>query len=153
VNHLERFILEAGQTAERQRADYGYDLAMVPFDPNGYLEPGRVLFQLKAAEELLESTAQDYFVVQLDIRDIHAWRHETFPVFLVAYDVSRRAGYWLYVQAYFEADPVRLPRVGAKSVRVLIPRRQRVNKRFIAYVRNRLNAVVGQTAGEVQHVG
>ena len=153
VNYLERFILEAGHTAERQRADYGYDLVMVPFDVNGFLEPGRILFQLKAAQELQKTTSQDHVVVQLDTRDINVWRHETFPVFLVVYDASKRAAYWLYVQAYFQTDKGRLPRAGAKSARILIPTRQRVTKRFMAYVRSRLMAVVAQTAGEVHHVG
>jgi hypothetical protein len=50
VHHVERFILEAGHTAQRLGSDYGYDLLMSTFDEQGYVEPGSVFFQFKAME-------------------------------------------------------------------------------------------------------
>lgn len=40
VNHLERFIYDCGFTAAREVADYGYDLTMKTYDPDGYTEGG-----------------------------------------------------------------------------------------------------------------
>jgi hypothetical protein len=46
VNYVERMILHEGHTVQRWLSDYGYDLAMVTFDEQGYAEPGLVFFQL-----------------------------------------------------------------------------------------------------------
>ena len=39
VNFVERFIVDAGHTAQRVEADYGYDLYVTTFDDEGYAEP------------------------------------------------------------------------------------------------------------------
>ena len=52
VNHVERFIIDEGHTAQRVEKDYGYDLFLFTFDEQGYAEPGLVYLQLKAAETL-----------------------------------------------------------------------------------------------------
>ena len=52
VNHLERFIIDAGHTAQRLGSDYGYDLIVWAFDEQGYAEPGAIHFQFKAMEAL-----------------------------------------------------------------------------------------------------
>ncbi len=44
VNHLERFIIDAGHVAQRWGSDYGYDLSLVTFDEQGYAEPDEVYF-------------------------------------------------------------------------------------------------------------
>jgi hypothetical protein len=51
-NHVERFIIDAGHTAQRLDSDYGYDLVMFTYDEQGYLEPDSVFIQLKAAASL-----------------------------------------------------------------------------------------------------
>ena len=88
MNHLERFIYHANYVAERQLSDYGYDLVMKTFDADGYVEPGRVYFQLKASDGLKESG--DDFVFQLDVADYNLWHREGHPVFLILYDASAR---------------------------------------------------------------
>jgi hypothetical protein len=52
VNYVERFIIDAGHTAQRWEADYGYDLVLTTYDEQGYVEPGSVRLQLKAGETL-----------------------------------------------------------------------------------------------------
>ena len=47
INHVERFVLRAGCTAERTKHDYGIDLLMETFNVAGEPENGQVLFQLK----------------------------------------------------------------------------------------------------------
>src|SRR6185437_4036046 len=44
VHHVERFILEAGHTAQRLGSDYGYDLLVSTFDEQGYVDQGRSTF-------------------------------------------------------------------------------------------------------------
>src|SRR5438552_10779743 len=67
VNHVERFIIDEGHTAQRITTDYGYDMLMMTYDEQGYAEPGVVLLQLKASDSLTRAGAA--FVFDLDIRD------------------------------------------------------------------------------------
>src|ERR1043166_2939658 len=78
VHHVEGFILEEGHTVQRLEHDYGYDLLLTTFDENGYVEPGFLVFQFKAAEAL-QAVGSD-FVFDLDVRDYNLWMSEWFPV-------------------------------------------------------------------------
>jgi hypothetical protein len=42
VNHVERFVIDEGYTAQRQDDDYGYDLHITTYDDHGYVEPGSI---------------------------------------------------------------------------------------------------------------
>jgi hypothetical protein len=132
-NHVERYILEAGFTCLREVSDYGYDLVRTTFDENGYVEPGLVYFQLKASESLTEQG--NGYPFDIDIRDYNRWVFEAVPVILVLYDASRRKGYWVCVQDYFRQTGQQ-PRPGAKTVRLLVPRRQPVTRRAIVTTRS-----------------
>ncbi|MCI0457037.1 MAG: DUF4365 domain-containing protein [Gemmataceae bacterium] len=140
VHHVERFILEEGHTAQRLGSDYGYDLLMTTFDEQGYVEPGSVYFQLKAAEALDESETN--YLYDLDIRDYNLWVREKMPVIFILFDASRRRAYWLTVQEYFQADVARRPKPGAKSVRIRVPKRQAVNRRAIRTIRQLKQAAI-----------
>lgn len=133
VNHLERFIIDAGFTAQRLVGDYGYDLVMTTFDQQGYVEPGFVRFQLKASDTLPRSGADTVFDV--DIRDYHLWVQEPMPVILVLHEASSRRSFWLHFRVFFEDDPSRHPKKGAKTVRVRVPLRRRVNRQAIVRMR------------------
>jgi hypothetical protein len=139
VNHVERFIIDEGHAAERLQKDYGYDLFLFTYDEQGYAEPGLVSLQFKAAETLL-AVGADY-VFDLDIRDYNLWMVERWPVILILFDASRRWACWLHVQDYFHKEATRQPKKGAKTVRVRVPKRQVVNRRAIAKMRD-LNRVV-----------
>jgi Domain of unknown function (DUF4365) len=134
VNYVERFIIDEGHTAQRQEKDYGYDLFLFTFDKRGYVEPGVVGLQLKAAETL--QTVGSSYVFDLDIRDYNLWIQEKMPVILILFEASRRRAYWLSVRNYFNEDAAREPKKGAKTVRVHVPRRQVVNRRAIAKMRD-----------------
>jgi hypothetical protein len=146
VHHVERFILEEGHTCQRLGSDYGYDLIGWTFDEQGYAEPGAFYFQLKATETLDDSGAD--YLFDLDIRDYNLWVREGLPVFLVLFDAARRRAYWLAVQHYFQTDPARRPKQGAKSVRVRVPKRQVVNRRAIAKMREIKWAAIRQEQEE-----
>jgi hypothetical protein len=107
VNYLERFILEAGHTVERQMSEYGYDLTVAIFDENGFFEPGHADFQLKASESLTQNRTGKSFVQRLRVEDYHLWIHEPLPVFLVQFDAGERRAFWLHIQKYFAEDAIR----------------------------------------------
>jgi hypothetical protein len=134
VNHVERFIIDEGHTAQRLEKDYGYDLLLHTYDEQGYIEPGVVCLQLKAAE-ILQAVGSGY-VFDVDIRDYNLWILEKTPVILVLFDASRRRGYWLSVRDYFSESAARRPKKGAKTVRVRVPKRQVVSRRAIATFRD-----------------
>ena len=138
VNHVERIIIDAGYVVHRVVSDYGYDLVITTFDDQGYIEPGVVFLQLKASDAL-RATAEKY-AYDLDVRDYNLWRLENQPVCLILFDARTRRAYWVHVQEYF-ATVSRRPRKGAKSVRVLIPRRQRLNAAAVTRVRTLKNGL------------
>lgn len=129
VNHVERYVIDEGHTAQRLTADYGYDLVMMTFDNQGYVEPGLIFLQLKASESLTRSGENHAF--DLDVRDYNLWRVERFPVILILFEAATRRAYWLHIQDYFAANPQRRPRKAAKTIRVLIHRRQVVNQQAV----------------------
>jgi hypothetical protein len=147
VNHVERFILEEGHTAQRLGSDYGYDLVMFTYDGQGYVEPDSVYFQFKAAETL--QTVGDNYVFDLDIRDYNLWTLERVPVILILYDASRKRACWLAVQRYFREGADRRPKKGAKTVRVRVSRNQVVNRRAIARMRDLKRETRQSAVGEV----
>ncbi|HEY7153757.1 MAG TPA: DUF4365 domain-containing protein [Gemmataceae bacterium] len=133
VHYVEGFILAEGHTVQRLERDYGYDLLFFTYDEEGYVEPGFLLLQLKAAETL-QTVGSDY-VFDLDIRDYNLWMLEEVPVILFLFDATRRRAYWLDVQRYFREEETRRPKKGTKTVRVRVPMRQAVNRRAIAIMR------------------
>ena len=64
ANHVERFILEEGHTAQRLSSDYGYDLIMWTFDGHGHAEPGACYIQLKAMEKLGETAGTTQLITR-----------------------------------------------------------------------------------------
>jgi Domain of unknown function (DUF4365) len=137
VHHVEGFILSCGYAAERIYRDYGYDLVMATFDNRGYVEPGRVYFQIKASETL--NTTGGSYVYDVDIRDYNLWLNEQVPVILVLYDALRGKAYWQGIQRYFILEGTPKPQKGAKWVRVAIPERQAMGRDAIAELRRRKN--------------
>jgi Domain of unknown function (DUF4365) len=147
VNHVERFIIDAGHTAQRFDHDYGYDLLMITYDEKGYVEPGSVSLQLKATEGLAASGAD--YVFDLDVRDYNLWSLENLPVILILFDAGRRKAYWLHVQPYFHEEPAPRPKKGAKTMRVHVSARQIVTRSAVARWRLIKNALFTQAEGQV----
>ena len=135
VNHVERIVLEAGHAATRLTTDYGYDLAMTTFDTDGFIEPGLVLFQLKASDDL--SPSGEFYTYDLDIRDYNLWMFEDMPVILILYDATKKKAYWLDVQNNFLEDAARRPKKGAKTIRVRVPRGRAFNRRAVQVLKMR----------------
>ena len=137
-NHVERVALAEGFTVQKVTPDHGFDLQMMTFDANGYVEPGFVMFQLKASESL--TRIGENYVHDLDVRDYNFWQGERLPIILALFDVGLMRVFWVHVQVYF-ADATRRPRAGARTVRVRVPRSQVVNRRAVARMRLRKEGI------------
>jgi hypothetical protein len=152
VIHVERFIVDEGYTAERVEHDYGYDLTMVTYDSQGYVENNYVLFQLKGTDSMKEDPDGNSFWLQMSIEDYNLWIDEPMPVYFVLYDAIRRRAYWLYIQRYFAEDPSRGPRAGAQSVRIHIPKANLFRRRTVRMARDQKNEIIRQIRGQIDHV-
>jgi hypothetical protein len=148
-NYVERFIVRSGFTCQVVSQDYGYDLLMFTYDSDGYVETGVVFIQLKAKAKAVVTPRG--IAMRMDIRDYQYWVDEPLPVFLIVYDVSGDRGYWLYVQEYFQTDPARRPRPGAKTVRVYVPQQNEVGFSFVQYARSRKANVLRQMRERMDH--
>jgi hypothetical protein len=151
VNYVERFIVDAGYTAERREADYGYDLQVSTFDGEGYCEPGLVYLQLKASDALEVSSSGTDYVFDLAIKDFNLWMEEVMPVLLVLFDAQKRRAWWLYVQRYFAEKQSRAPKKSAKTVRVFVPMRQRFGRRTVLAMQAWKQSISEQLWGKISH--
>src|SRR2546421_11849231 len=88
VNHVERFIIDEGHTAQALAKDYGYDLLLFTYDEQEYSEPDFLSLQLKASEAL--HAVGPNFVFDVDVRDYNLWMLERMTVILILFDASRR---------------------------------------------------------------
>lgn len=134
INHVERFVYAAGFTVERVRHDYGYDLYLVTYDRDGFLQAGQLPIQVKASERLNRSRSGTTFLIDIDVAHLNAWLEEFMPVVLILYEASTRSAYWLYVQRHFSSGDARRPQPGAARVRVAVPKANRLNRRAIAFL-------------------
>lgn len=102
VAHIEKFIVAAGHTAERFLNDYGYDLNLFTCEVNGEMEPGSILIQIKATDNLPLLRDGNTISFPIEWRDVALWRLEPMPVILVVHDAVQEVAYWLYVQEMLE---------------------------------------------------
>jgi hypothetical protein len=151
ANHVERHALLCNFAVERTFHDYGIDQTLTTYDRRGEIESGHILVQLRATDRprLLEGGR----AVQCRLERSHLghWLNEPMPFIVVLYDARKDVGYWLYLQAYFEArSDFDLARA-AQRVTVPIPRSNVVNraamKRFARYKK----AVLAQLGGQIHH--
>ena len=133
--HIQQFVANAGFTSEAVNKDYGYDVSVNTFDENGLIEGGSILIQLKASETLTPHADGLHFAFDLDMRDYDLWKDEPNPVFLILYEAATRRAYWLFVQPYFKAPGAPKPRVNAKTVRIKVPKVNKVRTAFFRHAR------------------
>ena len=150
VAHVEKFIFDRGFAAERPLHDYGFDLCMTTFAPDGGAEPGNVWFQLKATDTL--PVMQDGRTISFPLRweDIALWREEPMPVILVIYDAAQEIAYWLYTQALFEADN-RFQGTGSGTVTVHVSRDNILDEQTIHRFRQFKQNILDQMHGRLKH--
>ena len=150
IAHVEKFIVAAGHTVERLMSDYGYDLSMATFTPDGGAEPGNVWFQLKATDALAWMRDGDTIPFSLDWKDVSLWREEPMPVILMVYDAIRENAYWLYTQALFQSD-VRFRGNGSGTITVHLSRSNVLNEQAVGLFRLFKQNVLDQMRGIRHH--
>ncbi|HUB26310.1 MAG TPA: DUF4365 domain-containing protein [Tepidisphaeraceae bacterium] len=150
INHIERHILLCNFTSERIQHDYGFDLSIF-YDSSGYKKNGNVWVQLKATDKLKIQDHGKAVAIDLDTRDIIAWRREPQPVILIVYDTRQDVAYWLYVQAWMESDPPKM-RARQRKIRVRLLRKNIVNEAAIRKFDEYNDRVTDQRQGKLRHV-
>jgi hypothetical protein len=144
VNFVERFVIDAGYTTIRVIQDYGCDLMVMTYDDDGYVEPGYLYCQLKATSSLQRYDGGDHYWFPLDERDFNLWLEEPMPVIFFLYDAVRRRAYWVDVQAHFRDNPPRARRSRARTLRIRVPKTNRVTARTTRVLRGKKADVVRQ---------
>jgi hypothetical protein len=143
ANHLERHALQCGYSVERRLHDYGIDLTILTYDPQGDVESGQVLVQLKATDHLKQVARGQLVACRVERADLVAWLHEPMPVILMLYDAAADVAYWLYVQEHFQRGSRFNLRRAPAEMTVRIPASNVVNPaavRYFAQCRDRLLA-------------
>lgn len=154
VAHIERFIAAAGHTAERFVSDYGYDLSLYTYAPNGGVEPGNVLIQIKATEGIRTLRDSKAISFPVEWRDIALWRSEIMPVIFIVHDIVQDVAYWLYVQEWLEDSATRFqPLKRSGNVNAHFSINNVVNEQAIGRFREFKRIVFDQIQGKVDHHG
>jgi Domain of unknown function (DUF4365) len=152
VNFVERFFLRKGHTVVKTDEDYGIDLIVSTYDQDGFVEPGSIYIQLKATDSPNLSADGSFYSFSISVRDYNGWAAQAMPVFLILYDAQGERAYWQYVQGYFESEPSRRPKEGARSVTVRIPAANRFDDAAVDYALGRKRDVMVQVSGVIKHV-
>jgi hypothetical protein len=150
-NFVERQVLLCGYTAERSYFDYGIDLTIRTYNPQGEVESGFIFVQLKATDHLALSSKAQTIPWTIDARDLRAWLAETLPYILVLYDAKEDTAYWLYIQAYFSTKSDFDLNQGAKTVTVHLKPENKVNSDAIKKMAQYKSSVIQQLKGEITY--
>ena len=119
-NWVERVALKTGFASQRLSgfADYGIDLAIITVDDQGAVEPGYLLFQVKATdhpdEYRLKTDSAYSFPIR--VRHLMLWQREKMPVIVCFYDATKEVAYWSWIQREIELKAGEGPRI-TKSIR------------------------------------
>jgi hypothetical protein len=143
--------LLCGYSVERVQHDYGADLGLLTYNPDGEVENGQVYVQLKATDHLDVLRNGQAIAFPVKRADLELWLREPMPYILVVYDAQADVAYWLYVQAYFaRLQDFNLDRTG-RTVTVYIPKAnvldESATRRFARFKESMLE----QTEGVVHH--
>lgn len=105
VNHVERQVLLGGHTVERISHDYGIDLMMFTYTPDGEIEDGPVYLQVKGTEQVNRVAGGQEISFRVERADLLYWLGMALPVVLIVYDDLENTAWWLHVQGHFRARP------------------------------------------------
>ena|ERR1700722_19767228 len=149
VNHVERQALLCGFSVERIRSDYGIDLIMQTYNRVGEVENGRVLFQLKATNQLKISRDGHSVLCRVDKADLRYWLGELMPVVLVHYDAKQDVAYWVDVQEHLHGwqDPSGM----STQTTLALPRSNVLDRKAMKAIARKKNAVLKQMKGGRHH--
>jgi hypothetical protein len=131
-NHLERFVLLCGWSAQRERPDYSIDVKIRTYDQRGEVQMGYILVQLKGTDTLVFNSQRTVVSCRIDRRDVAFWVRNPFPVILVRYDARNDQAYWVHIQDYFASGGGLEHEQTGQTLTVHIPGANRVDCEAIA---------------------
>jgi Domain of unknown function (DUF4365) len=142
MNTIERQVLYAQCTLQRQYYDYGYDAFINTYNEHGEYENGVIQVQLKSTDKLKLSEERQVILFDLSKRDLELWLYSNSPVLLVVYDAVKEVAYWVDLLDYFQKNRANLKKVN-KFVRVYIPYDHVLTAQTIQTFRNLKNHQYG----------
>lgn len=155
VNYIERHIFLCGFSVDEPDSDYGIDLSMNTYNDRGEIEPGHVLFQVKATDSLKTSADGKSIPAVVQVADVKRWQDEWAPVILVMYDATTSRAWWVYVQQYLEDKNVSADDLNEEqqTVTVRLPAKNRLGRGAIKKFRKFLSRLQEQLKGNLKHGG
>lgn len=153
ANYFERHVLRCGFTVEKVQYDYGLDMIMFTYQPNGEIEDGLVNIQLKASDNIKAKYEETnaYFSFSVKQPDLSYWLDQPWPVFLVIYDAKTDKAYWVYIQNYFESMSGFSLKNVKKTYSIRIPTHQIIDEDAIHRFAEFKHSVSNQIDGEITH--
>jgi len=106
LHHVAYTVVKCGYTLEATQSDYGYDGLLFTYGDNGEVENGNIFVQLKATDNIAKYLKETRFSFRAGKKDVDSWQAEPFPVYLILFDASAEAAYWLYFQKYLQTHGV-----------------------------------------------
>jgi len=107
LHHVAYAVVKCGYTLESTKSDYGYDALIFTYGESGEVENGYMFVQLKATDHIGKYRKGGGFSFPVARKDVDLWQDEPFPVYLILFDASAEAAYWLYFQKYLQRHGVR----------------------------------------------
>lgn len=151
VNHVERQALLCGFSVFRLYPDYGYDLLVHTFAENGEVEPGELLFQLKATERLRQKRSEAMFPFAVEMSDLRRWKHEVMPVILILFEAENDRAYWVHIQEYLSQQVTYSVDWAQRTLTVLVPRQNVVNDQTFLHFRDLKTRICEEWEAENDH--
>lgn len=101
-NHIEKQILLAGFTMNRNYNDYGIDGYIQTFMPTGEIYRKTIDFQLKSTDNIQYVEKMQSHAFDLSIVDLEFWLSKKEQVLLILYDAQKDIAYYIDLAIYFE---------------------------------------------------
>jgi hypothetical protein len=134
-NAVEKQILKAGFLMLRQTmGDYGLDGDIQTFNEEGEIEMEKIPFQLKSTDHIKWSDDASEIKFDLSKRDLELWLLSDKTVLLFLFDAKTDKTYFLDLQTYFLDNRIVLRDIN-KYIRVVIPKKNRLNARVVRLFR------------------
>ncbi len=151
LHHVAYTIAKCGYTLEATQSDYGYDALLFTYSDSGEVENGNIFVQLKATDHISKYRKRKSFSFSVGKKDVDLWQDEPFPVYLILFDASAEAAYWLYFQKYLQINGVRASGIKGNSISIEMDAAQIVDENSVHGWRADKSEVLAQI-GSMKHV-
>jgi Domain of unknown function (DUF4365) len=133
-NHIEKQILLAGFTMNRNSNDYGIDGYIQTFRHTGEIHEKTIDFQLKSTDNIQYLEKKQAHTFDLSIDDLEFWLSKDRQMLLILYDAQKDIAYYIDLAIYFQKNRKSLAEIN-KFVRVYLPIHQVLNPQAVIALR------------------